>query len=127
MLSSRCSSGELGKIAMAHVDSKSTSKDVKMLIDSLGRGANIEATVISGDRNLSLEIGKAIESSGTKLKFSDIDIRQSRTDAAVIDRTGKVYYGSRPDLVPPSDAASAAALISKVMDPFRNPISIKKI
>ena len=127
MLSSRCSNGDLVKIALAHIDAKSTSRDVSWLINSLGKGANIEATVISGERNLSLEIGKALESSGTKLKFSDIDITQSRADAAVIDRTGKVYYGTKPDLMPQMDSASASALTAKVMDPFRVPLSIKNI
>lgn len=127
MLSSRCSNGDLGKIALAHIDAKSTSRDVSRLINSLGKGANIEATVISGERNLSVEIGKALELSGTKLKFSDIDILQSRVDAAVIDRTGKVYYGTKPDLVPQLDSASASALTAKVMDPFRVTLSIKNI
>lgn len=87
----------------------------------------VEVTVISGERNLALEIGKALELSGTKLKFSDIDLLQTRVDAAVIDRTGKVYYGSRPDLLPRLDSGTASALTAKVMDPFRTPLSIKNI
>lgn len=105
MLSTRGNDGKPIKIAMAHLDANARQDDIRNLISMMGDPSTVTATVVSGEKDLALELGKAVRASGVELKFADCDLDGNRDDAAIIDRNGKVYFGSRKDLSEVSEAA----------------------
>ncbi len=99
MLQSIGKDGKPEKIAMAHLDGATKPQDINALIAMLGDPKNVSATVISGQSDLALQVGNALKKSGVKTEFANVDVNGERSDQAIIDRNGKVYYGMRQDLV----------------------------
>lgn len=90
---------KLNKIGMAHLDASVPLNDIKLFINRIKEGtANVEAYVISGEKNISLNVLKVLEATGAEIKFFNVDLSGERSDAAIVDSKGKVYYGERTDL-----------------------------
>ncbi len=99
ILTSKNKDGSLKKIALAHIDDVVKEQDIKSLVTRMGDDpALTTATIISGHATVASVVQRALNQTGIKIAFANIDPEGDRSDAVAVDRQGTVYYGERPDL-----------------------------
>ncbi|MBI2335459.1 MAG: hypothetical protein HYU97_01695 [Deltaproteobacteria bacterium] len=96
---SRDSGGHVTNIGMAHIDGMVREQYIDSFFQRLGQNDKntIEIHVISGDEDIAFRILKASQNASATIRFFNADFHGDRSDAAIVDREGKVYYGFRED------------------------------
>lgn len=99
-LVSRNKDGSVNRVALAHIDSGVSERDLNALIMQVDSpGTTVTANLISGEAQTAQRIGNVLQDRKVPLSFANVDSDGSRSDAVLIDRNGRVYYGERSDLV----------------------------
>lgn len=92
--------GSVKSVALAHIDAGVSERDLSALIGQMENpGVTLTANVISGEAQTALRIGNVLKDRKVPISFANVDLDGSRSDAVLIDRSGKVYFGERQDLV----------------------------
>lgn len=99
---SRDSSGKVQQVGMAHLDAGVREAGMNRFFSRLQAnqepGSKTEVYIISGERQVALGAIEAAQKAGAEVKLADADLNGERSDAAVVDAEGTVYYGDRMDL-----------------------------
>ncbi|MFQ6547745.1 hypothetical protein AADZ90_007290 [Aestuariibius sp. 2305UL40-4] len=92
--------GNVTKVGLAHIDIATPKSSISEFLDLATNGSDsVEITIVSGARTIALRAHDAIRDKGLDVNFSSIDLNAQRSDALVVDNTGRVFYGSRLDLM----------------------------
>jgi hypothetical protein len=105
---------QVSKLGMAHLDGATPITSIQDFLRQAGNGdEKLEVYLISGERETALRIDKAIsQKEGAKLVFARID-DGSISDAVLVDKTGRVYYGERMDLANVDEMQLAAQALAR--------------